>query len=214
MIEWLFFLEDLPLLIAESRSTLGISLEHVDQSLLGLVWRLEGSETHVGGQVVSPQCSVTFKIKATFFPCGAVSLKIGKVLDRERKKGKVLPTEPRDLDFFGLSFSSMASSLINSLKKYWLQFLESWYITNQSATWHLERTYSRHFVTSSSYLWRTCGLNERNVSFKLIILPSWTVGRTGACQRREWRHDRRCGECWRQSWRRTRTTWPGTSSRW
>ena len=64
------------MLIAESRSTLGISLEHVDQSLLGLVRRFEGSETHVGGQVVSPQSSVTFKIKATVFPCGAVSLKI------------------------------------------------------------------------------------------------------------------------------------------
>ena len=139
-------------MISMSGAGLKVPLEHVDQSLLGLVGRLEGGEAHVGGEIVSPQGSVTFKIKATFFPCGAVSLKIGKVLDRERKKGKVLPTEPRDLDFFGLSFSSMASSLINSLKKYWLQFLESWYITNQSATWHLERTYSRHFVTSSSYL--------------------------------------------------------------
>ena len=53
-------------------------------------------------------------------------------VEREGEEG--LPTEPRDLDFLGLSLSSMASSLMNSLKKYWLQFLESWYITNQSAT--------------------------------------------------------------------------------
>ena len=64
------------MLISMSRAGLKVSLEHVDQSLLGLVGGLEGAETHIGGQIVSPQGSVTFKIKATFFPCGAVSLKI------------------------------------------------------------------------------------------------------------------------------------------
>ena len=53
---------DLPWLISDPWSSLSISLEHVDQSLLGLVGRLEGGETHVGGEIVSPQGSVTFKI--------------------------------------------------------------------------------------------------------------------------------------------------------
>ena len=39
------------------------------------------------------------------------------VIEREKKR-ESLPTEPLDLDLLGLSFSSMASSLMNSRKKY------------------------------------------------------------------------------------------------
>ena len=58
------------MLISMSGAGLKVPLEHVDQSLLGLVGRLECAETHVGGQIVFPEGPVTFKIKATFFPCG------------------------------------------------------------------------------------------------------------------------------------------------
>merc|ERR1711899_73001 len=68
----------------------------------------------------------------------------------------VLPIEcERDLLLFGRWRSSMASSLMNSLKKYGLQFLQSWYRTNQSPICPLLRMYSRHFLMSSSYLLRT-----------------------------------------------------------
>ena len=98
-IEQSFCSKDLPLLISVSWSRLNVALEHVDQSLLGLVGRLECAETHVGGQIVFPERSVTFKIKATFFPCGAVSLKIWKVLDRERRQGKVFTYRASRLGF-------------------------------------------------------------------------------------------------------------------
>ena len=57
------------MLISMSGAGLKVPLEHVDQSLLGLVGGLEGAEAHVGRQVPSER-SITFKIKATFFPCG------------------------------------------------------------------------------------------------------------------------------------------------
>ena len=146
--------EHLPLLISNPGAGVHVAFEHVDQSVLGLVWGLQSAEAHVCPEIahVSSQCSVPFKIEGTFFP-GGVSLSKGRV-HHERKSGDRLPTEPRDLDRLGRSLSSMASSLMNSRKKYWLVFLESWYRTNQSATWHLESTYSRHLVTSSSYLCR------------------------------------------------------------
>ena len=58
------------------------------------------------------------------------------------------------LDFLGLVFISMASSLMKSLKKYLLQFLLSWYRRNQSPSWHLLSRYRRHRSPLLSYLCR------------------------------------------------------------
>ena len=67
-----------PLLVSRPRSSLQVSAEHVDESVLGFVrvGAAKGTHSHVGSQVshVSSQGSISLKIYATFFPL-RVSLK-------------------------------------------------------------------------------------------------------------------------------------------
>ena len=73
-----------PLLVSSPGACLEVPAEHVDEPVLSLVrvGAAKGTHSHVWSQVahVSSQGSISFKIKATFFPL-RVSLK--KLLESE-----------------------------------------------------------------------------------------------------------------------------------